>query len=314
MKANNKDTENFQGLIELAEKFPDEKTCREYFADKRWHGKIICPHCGNYKKKIYEFKSRGLYKCSNCDKQFTVKVGTIFEGSKLPLKKWFYAIYLITSRKKGISSLQLSGDLKITQKSAWFMLHRIRYAIRTKTFWNAPLNGVVEADETLIGGKEKFKHADKKIKGSQGRSSKGKTTVFGLAQREGKVIAQTVKNSAQESLHPVIIENVSQDTTLMTDEWRGYNGLRLIYNHKRVNHSSGEYVVGDAHTNNIENFWSLLKRGIIGTFHYISPKHCDKYIDEFEYRYNTRKITDKNRFDLMLNNSESRLKYSQLIA
>jgi len=221
--------DNFQGILELAEKFSTEEKCREYFAQKRWNGKPVCPHCG-HDEKIYDCKSRGLYKCSDCGKQFTVKIDTVMEGSNLSLRKWFMGIYLITAHTKGISSMQLSKDLHITQKSAWFLLHRIRFALRTRSLF-VRYQGVVEADETLIGGKERNKHADKKIEGSQGRSSKGKTVVFGLIERGGEVRAETVPDSKMESLHPIIIENVSPDATLMTDEWKGYNQLDRLYRH-----------------------------------------------------------------------------------
>lgn len=303
--------EDFQGIIELTEAFDTEQKCRDYFAQKRWDGKPKCPHCG-HDKKIYECKSRGLYKCSDCSKQFTVKVGTIMEGSNLSLRKWFMAIYLITSHTKGISSMQLGKDLHITQKSAWHLLHRIRFALRTRSLF-VRYSGTVEADETIIGGLEKNKHADKRIPHAQGRSSKGKTVVFGLLERGGEVRAQTVSNSAMESLHPVIIENVSQEAILMTDEWRGYNQLDRLYEHYRVNHSHGEYVLGDAHTNTIEGFWSMVKRSLIGVYHMWSPKHMDKYLDAAEYRYNTRKLTDKGRFDKVLGMSEGRLSYKDLI-
>lgn len=310
MKTNYID-DHFQGLLEVAERFSTDAICRTYLAQKRWKGKTRCPHCTN-DDKIYKFRKGNLYKCSLCRKQFTVTVGTIFESSKIPLQKWFIAIYLITSQSKGISSIQLAKHLNITQKSAWFLNHRVRHALSSETFWNISLNGVVEVDETLLGGKEKNKHGDKKIKHSQGRSSKGKIVVVGLVQRNGKVVVRMTKDSTRDSLRPLIYRYVEPGTALMTDEWMGYFGLHKYYDHNKVNHSKGRYVIGEAHTNTIEGFWALLKRGYMGTYHSMSKKHCDRYMKEFEFRYNTMKSTDKARFDLMLNNCNGRLKYAQL--
>ena len=170
----------FRNLIEINDYFSGEDTCRKYLAYLRWEGTPICVHCGH--NKVYEYQNGKLYKCAKCRQQFTVKVGTIFEDSKISLKKWFISAYIITSHKKGISSLQLSRDIGVTQKTAWFILHRIRYAIRTKSF-NKPLSGIIEADENLVGGKEKNRHKDKKTPGTQGRSMETKTAIFGLLER-----------------------------------------------------------------------------------------------------------------------------------
>jgi transposase-like protein len=190
---------------------------------------------------------------------------------------------LITSHKKGISSIQLSKDVGVTQKTAWFMLQRIRFAVRTKSF-SKPLENTVEVDETYIGGKNKNRHSNKKVANSQGRSTKSKTAVFGLVERNGRVVAMKVNNTSGHTLKPLINAHVTPDTNLMSDEWKAYTGLSKMYNHKFVKHGDGEYVNGDIHTNTIEGFWSLLKRGIIGIYHNVSSKHLDKYLDEFEYR------------------------------
>lgn len=299
----------FSNLIEVMMHFSDKEVCKEYLAKMRWSKGVVCPHCENG-EKIYTMKSG--YKCAKCRKPFSVTKGTIFENSAIPLQKWFAAIWLITSHKKGISSLQLHRDLGITQKSAWFLLQRIRYAIRTQSF-NKPLENIVELDETYIGGKNKNRHASKKVSNAQGRSTKDKTPVFGLVERNGRLTAMRVRNTTKATVMPIITKNVSLDAKIMTDEWKAYSGLSSLYAHEIVKHGQGEYVVGKCHTNTIEGFWSLLKRGIIGIYHNVSSKHLDAYVDEFEYRYNTKNITCVERFDNMLSLCNSRITYKNLI-
>lgn len=302
-------TKDFENLIEVMMFFSDKDVCKEYLAEKRWGGKIVCPHCG-YDEKIYTMKNG--YKCADCRKPFSVTKGTIFENSPIPLQKWFTAIWLITSHKKGISSLQLHRDLGITQKSAWFMLQRIRYAIQTKSF-NAPLNGIVEADETYIGGKNKNRHAHKKVKGAQGRSTKDKTPVFGMVERKGDLRAMKVNSVTKNEIHPIVLENISKNTMLMTDEWSAYKGLSKLYEHYVVKHAKGEYGVnGDCHTNTIEGFWSQFKRMIYGIYHNVSDRHLQKYVDEMSFRYNTRTLHCADRFINMVALSNKRLTYKQL--
>ena len=299
----------FSNLVEVMMHFSNQKTCKDYLAKMRWDGNVVCPHCGNG-GKIYTMKSG--YKCSSCRKPFSVTKGTIFENSAIPLQKWFAGIWLITSHKKGISSLQLHRDLGITQKSAWFMLQRIRFAVRTRSF-NAPLSGTVEADETYICGQNRNRHASKKVHNAQGRSTTDKTPIFGLVQRGGRITAMRVTNTQKSTIQPIIVLNVSKQSNLMTDEWKAYTGLSKLYNHQFVRHGVGEYVDGFCHTNTIEGFWSLLKRVIIGQYFWISEKHLDKYLDEFEYRYNTKDISCAERFGNCIANSESRLTYKVLI-
>ncbi len=299
---------SYNTLKEVADAGEDE--CRQHLALMRWNGKPVCPHC-NSDRKIYTTKL-GRLKCADCKKFFSVTVGTIFHDSKLPLTTWFYALYLITSHKKGISSLQLSRDLGITQKSAWFVLHRIRHAMQTKSF-NAPLANTVEVDETYVGGKEKNKHASKRTEGTQGRSTKTKMPVFGMVERNGRLVAMVVKSTNAQTLTPIITEYVAIGSTIMTDEFRAYMQLHRLYEHGIVRHGNGEYVKGNAHTNTLEGFWSLFKRGVTGIYHWVSVKHLDKYVSEFEYRYNSRKITEGERENLTLSRIETRLTYRQLI-
>lgn len=298
-------------LIDVLTHFSDEKVCLEHLKQMRWGGVPYCPHCGC--EKVYEFSDGKRYKCAACRKQFTAKVGSIFEDSKIPLRKWFAAIWLITSHKKGISSLQLSKDLGVTQKTAWFMLHRLRHASQTQAF-QQPLTGTVECDETYVGGKEKNKHKSKRQTGTQGRSTKTKSVVIGMLERDGKVMAVKTENAEGKTVRDLIISNIVFGSNIVTDEYRGYKGLEFLFTHTFVLHGSGQYVNGEAHTNTIEGFWSLLKRGIIGIYHSVSPKHLQRYLNEFSFRYNSRQIGEGERFNMVLQQCNGRLNYKTLIA
>ncbi len=304
----------FSSFAQMLEKLADETVCREFLEHLRWGKEPVCPHCGCQNKEHYQLKQKGefkgLYKCKDCRERFTVKVGTMFHGSPISLRKWFIAIYIFSSHKKGISSLQLHRDLGVTQKTAWFMLQRIR-----NTFATTPeekLTGVTQVDETFVGGKNKNRHADKKVKESQGRSVKDKTPVFGLVNK-GKVNTKVVPDTKSKTLKPIITEMVEEGSIVVSDEWLAYKGLSNSYQHEVLKHKERQYVNNSFHTNSIEGFWSLLKRGIFGIYHSTSPKHLSKYCDEFSYRYNTREFTDGERFALSLVNSERRLTYKQLI-
>lgn len=302
------DEVNFTNLLSVSDVFKDDQTCRNYLEKVRWPGKRICPHCGS--DSTCKFKDGKTYKCYRCRKQFTVTKGTIFERTHVPLRKWFLAFYIMTSHKKGISSCQLAKDIGVTQKTAWFMLHRIREAIRTKSF-KKPLEGTIEADETYIGGKNRNRHFGKR---KRGRGATGKTAVFGMVERKsGEVRSKPIKSADSETLQTAIRENVRPKSRLFTDDWLAYRALSKDYLHEIVCHSYKQYVRGEVHTNTLEGFWSHLKRGILGIYHHVSPKHLARYLDEFGHRFNTRTQKEAPRFEAALANCEGRLTYAQLI-
>lgn len=300
----------FNSLFQLMNAIPDEPAAIAHFTAIRWKDGAFCPHCGS--TKIYHFGDKKTHKCGDCRQRFSIKVGTIFEDSKIPLRKWLMAIWLITSHKKGIASTQLARDIAVTQKTAWFMLHRLRHAATTKSF-NAPLSGSVEADETFVGGKESNKHASKRL--HKGRGGVGKAIVMGIIERNGELRAGTIENTKAETLQQVVRSHVAPGSNVYTDEAGGYRGLERDYHHHTVNHGSGEYVRHyHAHTNTIESVWALLKRQIIGIHHWVSPKHLSRYVDEMSWRYNRRAMAEGGRVNALIANSGGRLTYKALIA
>lgn len=306
-----KPKEDFSGLVELMKYFSNEQKCAKYFAQKQWGGKPECPHCKH--DKVYAFKDNKRYKCAKCRQLFNVKTGTIFEDSKISLRKWFVAIYLVTSHKKGISSYQLSKDIKVTQKTAWFMLHRIRFALQYG--FDKPLgdvSGIVEIDETFVGGKYRNRHADKKVEKSTGRSFKDKVPVLGMLERGGKVRAIVVSQTKTKVLQPIVEKHIYPDIDVMTDEWWKHSTLNTNFNHMYINHSTRQYAIGDIHTNGIEAFWSHFKRSIIGIYHRTSRKHLQYYVNEAVFRHNTRNMSECQRTNEVLLNLNVRLTYKNL--
>ena len=307
----------FKSLLDLQKAFPTEKSCIDYLEKIRWNGKVISPL--DPTSKVYKCKNN-KYRCKNTGKYFTVKTKMIFHKTTIPLIKWFIAIWLVLSHKKGVSSVQLSKDIGVTQKTAWFMLHRIRMALAFDNDIDddvgndtGQLTGTVEIDETFIGGKNKNRHRDKKVKNNQGRSYKDKIPVFGMLQRNGKTIAKVVSDTKVRSLLPLIYTYIQLGSNLYSDEWNYGKGVDLYYNHQNVDHSKQFYGFGDLTTNHVEGFWALIKRSIMGIYYHWSRKHIQKYIDECVFRFNTRKFSDRERFDYFLKNTELRVTYKDLI-
>jgi len=296
----------------IATSWKDEQSCREYLENIRWDGYPECPHCGYQSDDQYKLTTSGvfkvLYKCKHCRKRFTVTVGTMFEGSHVPLTDWFYAISIFLSHKKGISSAQLSRDICVTQKTAWFMLGRIRHNL--DDIIRVRFETETQIDETYVGGKNRKRNGKKH---TQGRSTEIKTPVFGML-CNGFVLNIPVSNVGGKLLKSIIFELVKEGSTVVTDGLSSYRGLSKNYNHQVVNHSEGEYVRDGYHTNGIEGFWSQLKRGILGIYHLVSRKHLEKYCNEFAFRYNTRKMYDIQRFTYFMIYGNKQLKYRELIA
>jgi transposase-like protein len=304
-------------LIQFYSSFATEEQCQKFLFEQRWSNGVTCPKCGEIGVKVYKLKT-GRLKCASCRSPFTVRVGSIFEDSPVPLQKWFLAIYLCTSLKKGISSLQLSRYIGVTQKTAWFMLQRIRHVFETGSF--EKLTGEVEMDETYIGGKDSNKHYHKRLKqltgkGAQGHGSKNsKAPVVGMVERGGNIKAVATKDTGSGTLMRLVRKNIDIDATVYTDEHMPYRTLPKIgYKHESVNHSAKEYVNGKASTNTAEGFWSHLKRGIDGIYHHVSAKHLQLYCDEYTFRWNTRDMTDGERFEAWFGNIDGkRLQYKNL--
>ena len=268
-------------IYEFMEQFPTEEAAADFFEEQRWEGKPICPHCGSY--AVSRCTKPMPFRCRDCRKHFSVRTGTVMAESKLPLRKWLFAMYFHHTARKGVSSIQIAKMLGVTQKTAWFLMHRLRESMTD----NSPLGGIVEVDETYVGGSDRNRHANKKYR--QGPGS-GKTAVFGMRERGGKTIAFPIPDASKETLHGAIGKNVTQDSTIFSDDWRAYRGLEGYW-HAWVRHSKKEYVVDETHTNGIESFWALLKRGHKGVYHSMSAKHLHRYVWEFAERANTIGLT-----------------------
>lgn len=292
-------------LLEAISHFSDYENCRQFMVSVRWpDGKVRCPNCGSDKVGYLE-KAR-VYRCygDHAKQKFSLKVGTIFEDSPIPLEKWLPAVWLLVSCKNGVSSYEIHRALGITQKSAWFMLHRIRLAVQSGSFVKLGGPGSeVEVDETFIGGKARNMHAkERRRKGV--KDAGAKTIVIGVLQRGGKVHARVSPNRKKESIEAVIFPNVEKGATVYTDEFPAYKFVTQEYEHKVINHLE-KYVDGNIHTNGIENFWSLLKRGLSGTYVAVEPFHLFRYVDEQAFRFNNRAtkdnpLNDADRFHLAM--------------
>ena len=295
----------FDSLLSVADYFNTPKKCKQALTESRWGDDIVCPYCGKHHCKM---SKTGRFHCTVCNHNFSSTVGTIFENTKISLRQWFLAMYLISSHKKGVSSHQLSRDIKVTQKTAWYMLQKIRSLYAQSD--EKALSGTVECDEMYLGGAEKNKHESKKTEGTQGRSTKTKTPVFGMMERSeienekgemefmSYVRAMVVENTNRDTILPIISQFVEEGSTVFTDELNSYNRLvEMGYDHKICNHGQLQYVVdGETYTNNIEGFWSHFRRMIVGCYHDVSDEHLQQYIDEAVYRWNTRKMSESERF------------------
>lgn len=273
-------------LLGIMQKFGDEERCRAYLEALRWPEGVKCLRCQS--DKISRIYTRGLFTCDACGYQFSVKVGTIFHDSHLPLTKWFLAVYLMSESKKGVSALQLKRTLSVAYKTAWYLCHRIRAAVADAD--TSQLTGTVEVDETFIGGKAKNMHKRDRERKIQGRGTSGKAMVLAAIQRGGGVRLRLEDRRDRETLHAFIKGEISPDAErICTDEWEAYQGCGdEDTKHETVNHRKDEYVRGEVHTNTVEGVFSLFKRSLVGAFHQVSVKHLDRYLDEFSFRFDNR--------------------------
>lgn len=297
--------------------FSDEQRCIAAFARMRWPNGVACPACET--KEPWWIRTQKRWKCRDCRRQFSVKLGTIFEDSAIPLQKWMPALWMLCNCKNGVSSHEIARALRVTQKSAWFMLHRLRLAMQQSSLAKIGGSGTpVEVDETFIGGKARNMHLDRKRRMRVTENNWAKTVVVGMLERGGKVKAKVIPERIKSDVQNFIHANLKKGAHIITDEFPGYRGLSGEYAHEVINHADA-YVRGLVHTNGLENFWSLLKRGLSGTYVSVEPFHLFRYVDEQAFRFNSRKdasgrkISDGERFDLALSQiAGKRLSYSEL--
>ena len=308
------ETELPKTLIDAIRYFTDRDVCLSFVANLRWPHGPVCPACGGVDPLF--LKTRCLWKCRACKKQFSVKAGTIFEDSPIGLDKWLPAFWMVVNCKNGVSSYEIARALGVTQKTAWFMTHRIRLAMQTGIF--KKFSGEVEVDETFIGGRARFMHKSTRARKIKGTGGMGKAAVMGLLERHGPdghsiVKIKAVSNVRRKALLPEVREHVASGAEVFTDSLPSYKGLEAEYIHKVIDHAES-YVQDKIHTNGLENFWSLLKRGLKGTYVSVEPFHLFRYLDEQSYRFNNRKLTDGGRFMLALRSIiGKRVTYQSLI-
>ena len=302
----------FKSRTSMSHYFNSDDICKAAIAQERWgNGNAVCPYCGGTHTHLCK---SGRYICKDCQRKFSVLVGTIFENTKVSLVKWFEAMYTVACTKKGVSSHQLARDIEVTQKTAWFMLHKIRglYGQSDSTV----LNGTVEMDEMYLGGRETNKHQSKRTEGTQGRSTKTKTPIFGMIERDGKVVAMKVEDTKGTTLMPIVEQFVEEGAVTYTDELSSYNGLsNKGYKHLFVSHKQREFVRSkDIHTNSIEGFWAHFKRVIFSTYHCVSKDYVQRYIDEQTYRWNTREESASYRFHDMFSKAVKHFDYCDVMS
>ncbi len=299
-------------IIQLLDMFPDNDACYEWLEEVRWNGKPTCPHCGGCERISKPASKPHTYWCGACRKNFTVTVGTIMHSTKTSLRNWVVAIHSVMTARKGVSAMQLSKELGVQYKTAWYMMHRIREACGGGEF---KLENVIEMDEVYIGGKEANKHADKRL--NAGRGAVGKTAVIGAKERNGRVIARPIEKTNMQTARKFVKTNVSSGAIIYTDEAGMYNDLPSNVVHDSVNHSAKEYVRGDVHTNSIESVWAVLKRSVHGTWHHVSTKHLHRYVNEAAMRLNEGnvKIDTIDRMQSLVRNIEGkRIRYGELVS
>lgn len=297
-------------LQEAIQYFADPQRCLDFVVALRWPHGPTCPRCASHDYRF--IKTRSMWECKGCKKHYSVKVGTIFEDSPIQLDKWLCAIWMIVNAKNGVSSYEIARSLGLTQKTTWFMMHRIRLALQQGSL-DRKLMGEVEVDETYIGGKARNMHRDKQEAKLRSEGTFRKAVVVGMLERKGHVRAEVVNRASAKLLQEAIKKHVIPGSQLYTDELNSYVGMKKEYAHKVINHAES-YVKGSVHTNSIENFWSLLKRGIKGTYVSIEPFHLFRYLDEQSFRFNTRKDNDQERFlEALASINGRRVQYRELI-